>query len=166
MPRALPSLASVLALAAALAGAAAPAAAEAPPRTSSLGWVRLPGAEACLGSRDLALAVEQRLARTVFVSPAQADVLIDGYITAIPAPDPPRFKAHLTLSDAHGAVLGTRELTAPEGGCHAIDEPLALVVALLIDPDAALGPRKPPPPPPPRVVVERVFVPEPPPSPP
>jgi len=135
-----------------------------PPRTSSLGWVRLPGAEACIGSRDLALAVEQRLGRSVFVSPAQARVFIEGRVE--PQPEGRGFRAHVALSDDRGALLGIRDLDTQEADCHALDEQLALVVALLIDPDAALAPRgaprpAPPPPPPPRVVVQRVFVPMP-----
>ena len=42
-------------------------------RTSSLGWVRLSGAEACVGPRALAQSVEETLGRTVFVSPARIE---------------------------------------------------------------------------------------------
>jgi hypothetical protein len=159
MRRPLRSPACALVIAAAVGGTPAAWAGE-PQRSSSLGWVRLPGAEACIGARDLAQAVEQRLARPVFVSPAQADVLIEGRIEPAPpgpSPGPAGFRAHLTLSDASGAVLGTRDLEAPDVACRALDEQLALVVALLIDPDALAV--KPAPPPP--VVVERVFVPVP-----
>jgi hypothetical protein len=159
------------AAACALALAVRAAGAGAPPRASSLGWVRLPGAEACIGTRELATAVEQRLGRAVFVSPAQAEVFVEGRVEApragaAPAePSPSRFRAHITLSDARGAVLGTRDLEAPGEGCRTLDEQLALVIALLIDPDAVLSgaPRGPAPPPP---VVERVLVPVPAPSPP
>src|SRR4051794_36423808 len=48
-----------LPLALAAAGALVPRAARAdPPRTSALGWARLPGGEACIGARRLAEAVE------------------------------------------------------------------------------------------------------------
>jgi hypothetical protein len=160
MQRRLRPLACALALAAALAGGVRPAAAAEPRRTSSLGWARLPGAETCIGPRDLALAVEQRLGRAVFVSPAQADVLIEGRIEPSPAGQPPGFRAHITLSSAEGTLLGTRDLDGSGEACRALDEQIALVVALLIDPEAALGPR-PPPAEAPRVVVERVFVPVP-----
>jgi hypothetical protein len=164
MRRLLRPFASALALAFALASGARPAAAE-PRPSSSLGWARLAGAEACMGARDLALAVEQRLGRTVFVSPAEADVLIEGRIEPAPAGQPPGFHAHITLSNAAGAVLGTRDLDGSGVACRALDEQIALVVALLIDPEAALAPR-PPPPAAPRVVVERVYVPVPAPAPP
>lgn len=148
--------------------------APATPRTSSLSWVRLPGAEECVATQPLARAVEERLGRTVFVSAAQADVSVEGRIE-------PKSKggwhAVITLRDARGALLGTRELARDEKSCDAIREPLALVIAVMIDPDAALGPRSAPPPPPvapppepppappgPTIIVERerVYVPVPP----
>ncbi|APR87421.1 hypothetical protein A7982_12770 [Minicystis rosea] len=128
---AVPALLSVLA-------ATGPARA-APPRAASLGWTRLPGAEACVGTRDLALAVERRLKRAIFVSAALADVAVEGRIER--AGDPDRWHAVFTVSDPHGAVLGTREVSSSEQSCRAIDEELALVVALMIDPEAALSPQ-------------------------
>jgi hypothetical protein len=47
-------------------------------QTSSLSWVELPGAEACGGAAALAKPVEQRLGRAALVSPAQADLSIEG----------------------------------------------------------------------------------------
>jgi hypothetical protein len=139
-----------------LIGAPAGAGASEAPRTSSLGWVRMPGAEACIGARELALAVELRLGRAALVSPAQAELFIEARVE----PAPPGFRARITLSDVRGAVLGTRDLESPDPACRALDEQLALVIALLLDPDAALGPRPPvAPPPPPQVVIERVAVP-------
>src|SRR5690348_567896 len=67
------------------------------PRTSSLSWVRLPGAEGCVATQTLARAAEDRLGRSVFVSAAQADVSVEGRI------EPKRgggFHAVLTLRDA------------------------------------------------------------------
>jgi hypothetical protein len=56
----------------------------------------------------LALAVEDRLGRVVFVSPAHADVIIDGRIE--PATAPATFRAHITVSSPNGEPLGTRDL--------------------------------------------------------
>lgn len=108
-------------------------------RTSSLSWVRLPGAESCVPTQDLAQRVEARLGRAVFVSAAQADVSVEGHIEPAPL-HRGGFRAVLTLRDAHGAALGTRELTRPEASCDAMREPLALVIAVMIDPDASLAP--------------------------
>ena len=116
-----------------------------PPRTSALSWTRLDGAGACVGIHELARAVEQRLRRDVFVPPAHAGVSVEAWIEPAPAPD--RWRAVLQLSDTRGVVLGTRELRSDAPSCRALDAQLALVIAVLIDPDAALG--GPPPAPPP-----------------
>ena len=46
-------------------------------RTSSLSWVRLPGAESCLAASELSTRVEAKLGRAVFVSPSVADLAIE-----------------------------------------------------------------------------------------
>ncbi len=139
-------------------------------RTSSLSWVRLPGAEVCAPGRTLARAVEQRLGRRVFVSTADADVAIEGRVER--ADD--RWRAVLVLSDRGGAILGRRTVESRAATCDALTSELGLVIAVMIDPDAALArhaahpepgdahPAGPPVPAPrPRVVVrtERVVVP-------
>lgn len=106
-------------------------------RTSSLSWVRLPGAETCIPTQDLARAVEARLARRVFVSAAQADVSVEGRIEK----KDKSWHAVITIRDAKGALLGTRELDRPDASCDAMNDPLALVIAVMIDPDAALKPQ-------------------------
>jgi hypothetical protein len=146
-------------------GAATPA-----PRTSSLSWVRMPGAEECIATQPLARAVEERLGRTVFVSAAEADVSVEGRVEGAPK----AWRATITLRDSKGALLGTRELTSDKPSCDSLREPLALVIAVMIDPDASSRPEPPPPPPdagpaptaPPVVIIqkEQVFVPVEPPS--
>jgi hypothetical protein len=143
--------------------AAAPCAAHADPprapapRAMSLGWVRLPGAEACIGSRALAIAVERHLRREVFVPPPRATSAIEGRIERTPD----GFRAVITMSNEAGVPVGTREIQSAGPRCAAINDDLALVVAVMIDPDAALAPPLPvdpaPPPltPPPPVRVER-----------
>jgi hypothetical protein len=117
-------------------------------RTSSLGWIRLAGAETCAGPRAVAEAVEKRLGRPVFAAPGHADVDVEGQIER--AGPSGGWRATITLSDEHGAVLGTRELTSDAADCRALDAPIALALALMIDPDAALDlPPAPPPPVPP-----------------
>jgi hypothetical protein len=145
--------------------ASMPVTSEAAQRTSSLSWVRLPGAETCIGTRALAEAVERRLRRGVFVSAAQADVSVEGRIER--NSDPQGFHAVITLSSLTGIILGTRELRSTAASCDAMNEELELVIAVMIDPEAALSPAVPPAPlpspapSPPRVVIERVPVPVP-----
>jgi hypothetical protein len=116
-------------------------------RTSSLSWVRLPGAEGCIGTHDLAAAVEARLHRPVIVSAAQADLSIEGRIEPLPhapASTPPAgagFRATVVVSSAAGDVLGERTIDHDGADCRGLDETLVLVVAVMIDPEAALEPR-------------------------
>ena len=126
-------------LAAALVVAVAPARADIPPpRTSSLAWVRLPGAEACIDMRSLAEAVERRLGRPAFVTPTRGDLAIEARIA--PVQNAEGWRATILVVDAKGQPLGQRALQSDRADCHAIDEELELVMALLIDPSAALSP--------------------------
>jgi hypothetical protein len=108
-------------------------------RTSSLSWVRSEGADGCTGGKELAGAVEAIVGRRVFVSASAADVAVEGRIDRTDA----GWKATLRISDEGGAVLGSRELTSPASDCRAMDGSLALVIAVMIDPDAASRPLPP-----------------------
>ncbi len=121
------------------------------PRTSTLSWVRLPGAEGCIGSRALAVAVEHRLRREVFVPPSRAAVAVEGRVERTPD----GFRAVITVSNEAGVPLGSREIRSKGSRCGAMDDDLVLVIAVMIDPEAALAPPRPaapplPPWPPPR----------------
>jgi hypothetical protein len=108
----------------------------------------MPGAESCLSTPDLARKVEEKLGRAVFVSAAQAEVSVEGVAEAGDG----GFRALFTLRDAVGKSLGTREIARRTPSCEALSEPIAIAVALMIDPDPLL-PAPPPPalaPPPPR----------------
>jgi hypothetical protein len=123
-------------------------------RTSSLAWVRLEGADECIAATALAHAVEERLARKVFVSASDADITVEGSIG--PA-RPSGFHASLRVIGRSGEILGTREVDTRAARCDAIDTRLALVVSMLIDPDAENAPEPPAAPPPAPTVVERVV---------
>lgn len=107
---------------------------EAKPRTSSLSWVRTPGAEGCISTPALARSVEERLRRPVFVSAAAADVSVEGLVQ--PSEGSGGWSVTLTLRDASGAQLGTRDLQRDGEDCRALDASLSLVIAVMIDPDA------------------------------
>ncbi|WP_437285462.1 hypothetical protein [Sorangium sp. So ce406] len=180
-------VASALA-ASALVAAARPARASAGEQTASLSWVRLAGAEACVGARALAQAVEARLGRAALVSAARAELTIEGRVEPVGSGG---WRAVLAVADADGALLGTREIATASPRCGAMDDELALAIALMIDPSAKLSPgappplaalaplpapspapapapatAPPPPPPAPAVIVQRVLVPVPPTAPP
>jgi hypothetical protein len=108
------------------------------PRTSSLSWVRLPGADSCVSTQDLARDVEARLHRSVFVSPSDADVSVEGRIEPKPKGG---WHATIAIRDDRGALLGNRNLDNPATSCGEMREELAFVIAVMIDPDAALTPR-------------------------
>ncbi len=129
-------------------------------RTSSLSWLRMPGADACIATQALARNVEERLGRHVFVSAAEADVSVEGRIEK--RKGAPGWHAVITIRDSKGALLGTRDLDRPDASCDGMNDPLALVIAVMIDPEAKLTstptplgpalpalPVEPPPPPPP-----------------
>lgn len=108
------------------------------PKTSSLSWIRLAGAEQCIPNNVLAQSVEHRLGRKVFVSSADAELSVEGTIQKRPGGG---WRALITLRDAKGTTIGTRELERKEASCEAMTDPIVLVVALLIDPDAMARPR-------------------------
>src|SRR5258706_2877888 len=117
---------------------------------------RGPGAEACLDESQLKRSVERRLKRSVFVSEADASLRLRVSFSAHDG----ELEARIELSNIDGTPRGTRSLVTT-GHCSALDDSLALSVALLVDeppePVAAkpldtgleaAGPTKPPAPPP------------------
>jgi hypothetical protein len=144
------------ALAAALAAlSAASAGAEPPPAaTAHQSYSRTPNAASCMRPEELARAVETRLGRRVFVPAAEAHLQIS--IRA--RRERKAFLIDVTLSDREQRVIGKRRLTTRATHCSALDDSLALVIALAVDvaaPLAATAPEPvppspvPPPPPPP-----------------
>lgn len=133
------------------------------PRTSSLSWVRPAGAEGCISTTALARSVEERLRRPVFVSASEANVSVEGLVQ--PSSKPLGWTATLTLRDASGAQLGTRELHRDGADCRVLDASLSLVIAVMIDPDAkpddtppTPAPVPPAPPPTVRTVIQKELV--------
>ncbi len=95
--------------------------------------------EGCIQAAELAERVERRLGNPVFGT--EPDLRIDGYLAAATGTPPgAKWRARLTLVDAQGSVQGSRDVTSPESSCRAIDDSLVLVVAVMIDPKAALTP--------------------------
>jgi hypothetical protein len=119
-------------------GAPHPSPGERTGRTSALSWVRLPGADGCIGAPALAASVEARLGRRVFVAPADAEISVEG--TVAYRADTKRFKATFRVADRGGAVLGVRDVEESVSSCDKLDERFAFVLSVLIDPEAALGP--------------------------
>jgi hypothetical protein len=144
--------AAFLALVACLVGARR-SAASTESATYSLGWARRPGAESCVGAGALARAVEARLGHPAWVPTSAANVLIEGYVEK--RENVPGWHAELVLTDMNGGVLGQRDIVSDEVTCDALEQPLTLMLALIIDPKLLLSaePSGPPRPAPPAVVV-------------
>jgi hypothetical protein len=86
--------------------------------------------DGCIGPGDLAQGVEEKLGRSLFAKDPQYRV--EGNLARGTAT---RWKARFTLVSAAGEVLGTRELTADDADCRALDQRLTLAVALTIEPE-------------------------------
>lgn len=113
---------------------AGPASAEGS-RPAALSWTQGAGAEECLGGPELARAVDARLGRPALVALGAAEIVVAGRIER----GADRWIIVVKVEDPSGKPLGTRELvksTREAPGCRTLDQDIALVVALTIDPDA------------------------------
>lgn len=141
-----PGWAALALLALATAGLSSAFAAEAPaspadappPALVHLEYRRMPGAASCVSAPQLARDVEARLGRRVFVAPADAELTARVRAQRVSR----RFVIELELFDRERRSLGRRELSTAAGHCSALDDSLALVLALAAD-----MPRQPAPPP-------------------
>ncbi len=101
----------------------------------ALNWVRLKGAESCISPQELAVKVEQRLGRDVFVSTAAAEFAVEGYIRPNKNGG---WDAQLLVTNRDGDILGSRELNSDRAECGSMDDALALVIAVTLYPRAGL----------------------------
>ncbi|HWA72703.1 MAG TPA: hypothetical protein VG937_10220 [Polyangiaceae bacterium] len=104
---------------------AAPRATAEPAALATLELTRSSAAEHCIDARTLTRSVETRLARRAFAdtAPLRLRVALDRR--------GPNWIAELSLSDSAGP-LGERSLSTGAAHCSALDDSLALVVALLV----------------------------------
>lgn len=113
------------------ASAATGTAAEASRPSVSLSWSGADMQDGCLGAAALVRGVESYLGRRVF-SPSPTDIVVRVRITS----ESTRQRALVEVFDARAnEVLGERELEARGASCSALDEPLELAVALMVDGD-------------------------------
>jgi len=91
---------------------------------------REPGTEQCLATAALERAVEARLRRAIFVDQPNAPLLIR---VKLAQRGKRVWSAELQLENDAGQNLGERTLTTSAQHCSALDDSLALVVALLVD---------------------------------
>ena len=98
---------------------------------ASLRWIQDASATTCIGERELAAAVTARLGDKAAARGGTPGIVIAGTISASAS----GWNAEIDTTDAHGAVLGQRALREPASDCRAMDDKLALVIALIIDPE-------------------------------
>jgi hypothetical protein len=109
-----------------------------------LRWTRAPGADACIDASALMAAVDARLGRSVFTQQEPA-IVIEAHVRPIER----GWNVAISVRAPDGTMTGQRELEEPASDCRALDDALVLVLALIVDPDAAMREPKPPTPPPP-----------------
>jgi hypothetical protein len=101
---------------------------------ATLGWVRGPGAESCVGPIELGRRVEGIIG-PVLVSASGGQVAVEGRIDRVGE----RYVATIAVSDAGGRLLGRREVQGAANDCRALDDSIAFVIAVTVDPNAALA---------------------------
>jgi hypothetical protein len=111
--------------------------AQAPPSepTATLQWVRGPGAEDCADARDVSARVENKLQRPAFGDLRAARLLVEGRAEKTAG----GYRAELRTFDAQGKLLGSREVLSEEASCARLSETVAVVLAVMLDPEAALA---------------------------
>ena len=98
------------------------------------------GTEACMSAAQLQRGVEKRLKRRVFVAAADASLRLNVIFTKTVA----ETEARIELASIDGTPRGTRSLVT-SSHCSALDDSLALSVALLVDQPPDPEPEVPPP---------------------
>jgi len=115
--------------------------------TASLGWSRLPGAESCATAIELGEAVERILGRDVLVAAPDAELSLEGRIERSET----GYRAVIGVARRDGSSEGERVYEHHGQVCAEANDAIALILALLIDPEAtppsepATEPTPPPP---------------------
>jgi len=97
----------------------------------SLSWVRDPGAESCIASARLALALEE-LVGPILRSASEAERSIEGIVRF--DAQTKRWQVRIRLLDRAGRELGLRELEREAASCAELDRSILLVAALAVAP--------------------------------
>jgi hypothetical protein len=107
-----------------------------------------PGTEQCIDARALIRAVELRLQRHAFRQDLPATLYVQ---IAVQRTTDASWSAEISMRDGAGAFLGSRSIVTSAPHCSALDDSLALVVALLVDSPPVAAPVEPNPEPEPGV---------------
>jgi hypothetical protein len=99
----------------------------------ALAWVRAAGAEVCPSSPELARLVEATVGIPLTTS-TQATVLVDGLVAPKPGGG---FQVLIRATTADGQPVGERRLESDDARCSDVTRSTLLVLAVMINPDAA-----------------------------
>lgn len=105
-----------------------------PSPTVGLHWVRGKGSEGCADGANLARKVEEKLGSTRFTAPASASFVVEGSVSHSDA----GYRAELRTFDADGSLLGSREVVSKRASCAELSEMVAVVLAIMLDPNGEL----------------------------
>ncbi len=103
----------------------------------ALRWDGTGAPEGCLSEKALAERVEAYLGLQAFdeTAPRVLSVTLESVADA-------RLRARVTVADEQGRVVGEREILTDDGTCEALEEPLVLAVALLVDANLGVEPAR------------------------
>lgn len=99
------------------------------PVRAELDWQGGPSGSNCIDADALRRAVEARLGRELFAPKGQGDVRVTGAITEGDG----KWLVRITLTSTPGDAMGERELESESRDCSALDDSLALVLAVMLD---------------------------------
>jgi hypothetical protein len=108
------------------------------PRSARLEYKRAEGADHCPDERAIRSAVATRLGYDPFRSDAPR------IVSATIGRSGQTLRADVTLSDASGAVTGTRQLSSTQNDCSELVAAMTLAISIAIDPQSQLRPPPPP----------------------
>lgn len=97
---------------------------------TSFAWTVPPTGE-CAERDQIAADVEHVLGHSPFAPAGAARARVEVRVEA--ATGTPGWMARISLADAEGRSIGVRELRTTEPSCHALDGPVALVAALMVE---------------------------------
>jgi hypothetical protein len=102
----------------------------------SLSWTHGEGVTGCATLSEVAAAVEARLGHRVFASATDARRFIDARVESAPV----GYRVVIDVYEADGEKSGERSISTADVRCRALDQPLSLMLALIIDPTVDSAP--------------------------
>jgi hypothetical protein len=100
--------------------------------SARLEWQRTAGAQDCASADELMAGAEGLLGRSVFGADAGTAVVVRGQVFREADAN---WVAHIAFLGPEGRMIGERDLAIVAADCHALDQSLMVVLALMVDVD-------------------------------